>query len=305
MTFGENLQYLRDRGNMTQEALAEQLEVSRQSVSKWESGGSFPEMDKLMQMCELFHIDMDTLLRGDVAVAVSEDGAGYDKHMNWFSNMIAGATFLILVGVSIMFFFMSAGVDEAMATALFLTIVAVSVVLYIVSGMSHDAFEKKHGVIQDFYTESEKERNRKRGIICIAGGVAGIVVSVAWLVIFMERAGTSERMEMRLMGLFMLTLAFAVAVIIRGALQSEKCDIAKWNREHDPSPEKTSLRKKVNVACASIMLIATAIFLAIGFGDMMVFGGRTGWSWGWIVYPIGGVLCGLASVIINRNEPED
>ena len=305
MTFGENLQYLRDRSGMTQEALAEQLEVSRQSVSKWESGGSFPEMDKLMQMCELFRIDMDTLLRGDVAVAVSEDGAGYEKHMNWFTKMIAGATFLILIGVSLMFFFTSVGVDEAMATALFLTMVAVSVVLYIVSGMSHDAFEKKHAVIQDFYTEEEKEKNRKKSITCIAGGVAGIVVAVAWLVIFMQRAGTSESMEMRLMGLFMLTLAFAVAVIIYGALQSEKCDIAKWNREHDPSPEKAALRKKVSVACGSIMLIATAIYLAIGFGDMMVLGGSSGWSWGWIVYPVGGVLCGLATVIINRNEPED
>lgn len=40
MNFGENLQGLRERANMTQEALAERLEVSRQSVSKWESGGS-------------------------------------------------------------------------------------------------------------------------------------------------------------------------------------------------------------------------------------------------------------------------
>ncbi|MDE7036107.1 MAG: helix-turn-helix domain-containing protein, partial [Eubacteriales bacterium] len=51
MSFGENLQYYRSEGGLTQEQLAERLEVSRQSVSKWESDASFPEMDKLLVMC--------------------------------------------------------------------------------------------------------------------------------------------------------------------------------------------------------------------------------------------------------------
>lgn len=49
MSLGENLQFLRKRENMTQEQLAEALEVSRQSVSKWESDSTYPETDKLMQ----------------------------------------------------------------------------------------------------------------------------------------------------------------------------------------------------------------------------------------------------------------
>ena len=48
MSFGENLQFYRTREGLTQEELAERLEVSRQSVSKWESNTSFPEMEKLM-----------------------------------------------------------------------------------------------------------------------------------------------------------------------------------------------------------------------------------------------------------------
>lgn len=48
MSLGENLQFLRKRENMTQEQLAEALEVSRQSVSKWESDSTYPETDKLM-----------------------------------------------------------------------------------------------------------------------------------------------------------------------------------------------------------------------------------------------------------------
>ena len=46
------------------EKLAERMEVSRQSVSKWESGVSFPEMEKLLVLCDMFDTDLDTLLRG-------------------------------------------------------------------------------------------------------------------------------------------------------------------------------------------------------------------------------------------------
>ena len=54
MSFSENLQYLRKKQNLTQEQFAEQMEVSRQAVSKWESGQSYPEMEKLLQICEQF-----------------------------------------------------------------------------------------------------------------------------------------------------------------------------------------------------------------------------------------------------------
>ena len=66
MNFASNLQKLRKKENMSQEALAERLDVTRQSVSKWESGASYPEMDKLIYICKIFNVDMDTLVNGDV-----------------------------------------------------------------------------------------------------------------------------------------------------------------------------------------------------------------------------------------------
>ena len=64
MAFSDNLQYIRAQVGVTQEQLAEQLNVSRQSVSKWESGASFPEMDTLLRICDLYDVNLDTLLRG-------------------------------------------------------------------------------------------------------------------------------------------------------------------------------------------------------------------------------------------------
>ncbi|MBQ4107828.1 MAG: helix-turn-helix transcriptional regulator, partial [Clostridia bacterium] len=62
MTFGEKLAKLRKENNYTQEQLADKLDVSRQSVSKWESDVAYPETDKLIKLSKLFHCSIDYLL---------------------------------------------------------------------------------------------------------------------------------------------------------------------------------------------------------------------------------------------------
>lgn len=69
MSFGQNLQFLRKMGNeMTQEELAEKLGVSRQTISKWELDTAYPEMNKLLELCDLFSCSLDELVRGDMNV---------------------------------------------------------------------------------------------------------------------------------------------------------------------------------------------------------------------------------------------
>lgn len=67
MNFGSNLQYLRRlRKNMTQEALAEQLGVSRQTISKWEMNAAIPEVDKAIELCRIFNCTLDNLFREEM-----------------------------------------------------------------------------------------------------------------------------------------------------------------------------------------------------------------------------------------------
>ena len=62
MSFGKNLQYFRQlSADMTQEALAERLNVSRQTISKWEMDASKPEMDKAIELCKVFNCSLDNL----------------------------------------------------------------------------------------------------------------------------------------------------------------------------------------------------------------------------------------------------
>lgn len=74
MSFRDNLQYLRAERNMTQEQLAMLLGVSRQSVTKWEAERSYPEMDKLLKMCQIFDCSLDDLVQGDLTKRHDETG---------------------------------------------------------------------------------------------------------------------------------------------------------------------------------------------------------------------------------------
>lgn len=67
MSFGKNLQYLRQlSAGMTQEELAEKLNVSRQTISKWEMDTANPEMDKALELCKLFNCSLDDLFREEM-----------------------------------------------------------------------------------------------------------------------------------------------------------------------------------------------------------------------------------------------
>lgn len=64
MTLGERIYKLRTEKEMSQGDLAEALDVSRQSISKWETNGSVPELDKLVKLSEIFGISLDELVTG-------------------------------------------------------------------------------------------------------------------------------------------------------------------------------------------------------------------------------------------------
>lgn len=77
MSFGRNLQYLRRLSTgMTQEALAEQLNVSRQTISKWEMDAAHPEMEKALELCRIFNCSLDNLFRDEM-----------DQHSSAYTNL--------------------------------------------------------------------------------------------------------------------------------------------------------------------------------------------------------------------------
>ena len=73
MTIGEKIIQLRTNMNISQEQLAEKICVSRQSISKWEMDQSYPQIEKILQLCELFNISTDELLCDNISIKAKND----------------------------------------------------------------------------------------------------------------------------------------------------------------------------------------------------------------------------------------
>lgn len=78
MSFGNNLQMLRKKNQLSQEGLAEMLGVSRQAVSKWELGEGYPEVDKLLILSKKLNVSLDSLLGAENTPIASENGKPSD-----------------------------------------------------------------------------------------------------------------------------------------------------------------------------------------------------------------------------------
>lgn len=299
MAFSDNLQFLRTRQGLTQEQLAEQMEVSRQSVSKWESGVSYPEMETLLKLCELFRMDMDTLLRGDAAQALAEDSAGYDSFMTRFARQIAGAVAGIIASVAIGTAVGNlAPVPEAVGAFLLLLGVTVAVVVLIVAGMQYDVFTKRHPVVEDFYTQQDRDEFHRRFIWYIAGGVGAILFAVAAMCLVFSFLPEREPYESAVGTAFLLIVAGAVYSLIYGGMSEDKYNIAKYNRTNTPTEEEKVKRRRAGAACGCIMLLATAIYVGLGLS-------RNLWGTAWWVFAVGGILCGVAALLLGPRDEDD
>lgn len=287
---GENLQYYRKRKNMTQEQLAEQLEVSRQTVSKWEAGNSYPEMEKILQLCDLFSCSMDTLMRNHAAELEVEDSQDYEKHMEKKRKNITVGVSLLIAGAATHVLLSGFGAADVMKDTIFMAIAIVAILILIVAGIQDETFRKNHPVIAEFYTQEEKKRFEEKFPIRIAIGIGMILVG---LLLGMNgdslplRKGMTEDFYN---GIFLYLVAGAVGILIHTGLGKAKYDISEYNKENGESVKKAN--EKVGIWCGCIMLVATIIFFICGFVYKL-------WDICWVVYPVGGLLCGIAALILK------
>lgn len=293
MSFGENLQYLRKRQNMTQDQLAEKFSVSRQTVSKWESDSSYPEMDKILQICDLFHCDMDTLCRGDISRIKVQNT--YDVHMNWFTKMMCTGVALVLFGVTVLIFLMAIGlmyhteVLDAVGVVIFLAFVAAAVMFFVIGGIRHSLYMEQNREINPAYSQEEVHAFQKRFPWLIAFPIFLIFLGLIALVAGAFLSNENEVVSAFLTSLFLLFITCAVPIFVYAGIQDSKYRDAPKEAKN---PDEAKAENLTGALCSCIMLIATAAFLLMGF------------LWGlwyicWVVFPIGGILCGIITTIIN------
>ncbi len=292
--FGENLQYYRKRDNMTQEQLAERLEVSRQTVSKWEAGTSYAEMEKLLQLCELFSCDLDTLLRKAASESEIGDNLQHRKHMKEFRQWTTCGVFLLIAAAASYEILEGLGqTSEAVCQTLFMILAIVGILILVVQGLKDSDYRKKHTFIQDFYTQEEKEEFDSHFPARIAAGIGLILVGLL-IGVNGESLPLPENMnEEFYYGIFLVIVAIAVSILVYTGMHKQEYDVESYNKENNL--KNAEANGAVAVWCGCIMLVATIIFLIAGLVFYL-------WEICWIVYPIGALLCGIATLILNRQK---
>lgn len=305
MSLGENLQFLRKKSNITQEQLAEMLEVSRQSVSKWESDTTYPEMDKLLQISGIFHCSLDDLVQKDINTQYVEDKAHYDEHHNRSSRQITTGVSLILSGLTLMLFLVAVFPKiekmEYLATMIFFIFVAIAVAIFVMTGLQNDHFSKKNPVIENFYTEEEKEKFHQKFVVLITTGIVlifiGLISMMGLCAVLPSTLGNIQTEE--LIGvLFLFFVTIAVTLFVYAGTQSSKYNIKHYNLMNDTNSVTYKNDKLTGIVCGCLMMIATIIFLICGFVGNL-------WWTAAVIYSVSGIACGIASMIINRNNEEE
>ncbi len=328
MSFAENLQYLRKCNKITQEELADELGVSRQAVSKWETGEAYPETDKLIILCDKFSVTLDELVRGDIIDGkntekpaekekewrISPDEYGYRREMNRFSAAMASGVFLILIGVALCVALSGVAVAlekgsqlsnllEWLSGVVVLVFVAAAVFLFVFFGMSHDRFKKAHKEVENIFTKEECAAFIRRFTVTMAILVSGILVAVIFLIVMFALLDNNVITGGDFAGCcivagFLAVLAFIVGGLVYLGIQHEKYNVAEYNgntaRELNASPRS----KLKDAICGSVMMVATAIFLVLGFVFNL-------WHPAWVVFPVGGIICGIIGALMNAKDDHE
>ncbi len=324
MSFRNNLQYLRASRNMTQEQLAMLLGVSRQSVTNWEAEKSYPEMDKLLKICQLFDCSLDDLVQGDLSACANEtvvdaaaqipagpptDICGYDEHQRKIAWQVPTGVAIIIAGVGLCALLDGlepfASSDSLVPPIALFASIIVGLMFLIPAGMEHTAFVRAHPYIEDFYTAEEKQHARTQFTYGLIGGIACILLGMFTPALFDSIVGTEASGSV-----FLFVMAIGVWLIVHFGMLLGRTNIAEYNKsaiedaeiEDIAAAQLDSARKdalmaqkrineKIGAVCGAIMIGATIVglgFLFVGHNPLF-----------WLAWPAGGLLCGIASILME------
>lgn len=300
MNFAENLKVLREKKGMTQEQLAEKMEVSRQTISKWESGGSFPEMEKMIFLTEFFECTMDGLMNGDMTRVSENEAKAYEEHGNRTAKSLAAGIGFLITG------FAAQGLGEWLfpytfgeTGICFIPFALIGVLILIKMGMNIDHFKKRHPFIEPFYTEEEKEVFHRKFTSVITAGV-GIIIAAVLVMVFAESIPglNNARGEGFTIFIFFMMIAVGVSAICYIGMQESKMNIERYNADNawDNSEEGKKNGTIIGKVCGVIMTIAIALYIGVS--------AATGENWDsyWWFLAVGGMLCGVAAIALSKRQ---
>lgn len=319
MIFAEKLIQLRKKSGWSQEELAEQMNVTRQSVSKWEGAQSVPDLNKMIQLSRLFNVSLDYLLKDEIEeMPEQEEAPPEDKpvseeirHVSMeeasrFLKVKAETTYLVALGVFLCVispvclillgaasenkgFWLSENAAAGIGMITMLVLVAIAVVLFIYTGsktsvfsyLEQEIFETEYGV-----SGMVKERREAYRDTYTRGNIIGVCLCILSLVpLFGGIIISEDGLFMVLMLSLMFFLAgVGVTFFIRVGIPWASYE--KLLQEGDYTRAKKRRQPLQDIVGTIYWLAVTAAYLGWSFYTFQ-------WHRTWIIWPVAGVLYAL------------
>lgn len=105
MEFGKQIKIYRQEAQLSQEELADRVYVSRQTISNWENDKSYPDVNSLVLLSEVFHISLDKLIKGDIEMMKNVINKDDVLRLNRYGNISGVLMVLCVISVAPMFIF--------------------------------------------------------------------------------------------------------------------------------------------------------------------------------------------------------
>ena len=321
MIFADKLILLRKKAGWSQEELAEQMNVTRQSVSKWEGAQSVPDLDKMIRLSELFGVSTDYLLKDEIEQAehinssndmpslkrVSmEEANAFLSVKSRTAKTIAYAAFLCILSPIALLILgaisesTSGGLSEDIAGGIgmiaLIIFVAIAAVMSISSGsktapfayLEKEKFETEYGV-----SGMVKERKAKYKDLHTKNNIAGTCLCITALIPLF--VGAIIDVDNDLFLIIMLSFSFIIAGI--GVICFIKTGIiwASYEKLLQEGEYSKENKEKPSIAVAvytAYWVIATAVYVGYSLSS-------NNWGQSWIIWVVAGVMFPAIVAITN------
>lgn len=321
MILAEKIIDLRKKSGWSQEELAEKMNVSRQSVSKWEGAQSVPDLSKILTLSQLFGVSTDYLLKDEIEAAepareMAEDAeaspvrrVSMEEAVEFLSvkaktaPRIAFAT-LLCVFAPIPLLVLgaasetgAAGLTENVAgilgLALLFLLVAPAVAIFIGCGMKTGRFEYlEREPIETAYgvTGMARERQKQYRETYARRNILGACVCILSVIPLLAAAFLTENALYLAIALSVTMLLAGVGAVCFISVGIPWASLQKLLQEEDYTPEKKRKSARIGALSAAYWLLVTAIYLGWSFYT-------NDWKSTWILWPVAGVLFGAIMAV--------
>ncbi len=279
--FSQFLYTRRKALGLTQQNIADKLNITNKAVSKWESGECFPETAQLVALADILECSVDELLRGrfaekETAISAEENAqknltespqnTGMPRPLRLWQGLCIGVgVALVLFGVVALLLIVAlkgeTEQNELLGVAVMFAFFAVAVFLFVFAGVSHGVTD---------VVEQDKKPQAKLCALGLGVGVGFIIASIIFVLLLPEILGVA---------IMLSVMALGVAVIVFSGVGISRFNLPKEDEKESPWS-------------GVIMMIATVVFLLCGF-----LWGK--WHPAWVVFPVGGILCGIVETVIH------